>query len=127
MKLLLDECLSFRLMQALVDNGLDVVHVADLELLGATDARVLDTAIEQGRTLVSADTDFGALMALTNADKPSMVVVRGFPSGERMIEAIANGAIYLEENGYGVRSHAILTVTPDHARLRTLPIFPDTQ
>jgi hypothetical protein len=64
MKFLVDESLSTRVAELLQANGHDAVHVADLGLLGAIDPIVMQTAADAGRVLVTADTDFGELLAL---------------------------------------------------------------
>lgn len=76
MRLLLDNNLSPRLVDALSAAGWDVVHVASLGLRAAPDRTVLETARRDGRFLVSADTDFGALLASSHATGPSVVLVR---------------------------------------------------
>jgi len=38
--------------------------ISDLDLLGAIDGQVLAPASESGRTLIRADTDFGALLSV---------------------------------------------------------------
>lgn len=64
MRLLLDESLSSSIARPLSEEGYDVVHVGDLGLLGAADDAVMQAALEQARVLISADTDFGELLAL---------------------------------------------------------------
>lgn len=49
---------------------------ADLGLTSATDEVVLAQAVADERVLVSADTDFGTLLARSGADKPSVVLIR---------------------------------------------------
>jgi predicted nuclease of predicted toxin-antitoxin system len=58
-RLLLDECLSTRLAPLLIEAGHDVIHVSDRDLAGRVDEEVLAAARDDGRVLVSADTDFG--------------------------------------------------------------------
>jgi predicted nuclease of predicted toxin-antitoxin system len=58
MKLLFDENLSFRLVQALNDIYPDSTHVRQLGLLGADDLHIWNFAAEHGFLLVSKDTDF---------------------------------------------------------------------
>lgn len=58
-----DECLSNRFAQLFAQAGHDVVQVSDRELLGSTDEEVMACAVRENRVLVSADTDFGELLA----------------------------------------------------------------
>ena len=76
MRLLLDESLSARSAPLLPQAGHDVVHAADLDLLGEPDDVVLSAAPAEGRTVVTADTDFGALLALSRAPAPSVLLLR---------------------------------------------------
>lgn len=56
MKFLLDEDLSPKVAEILrVDDGLDVIHVRDRRLLGASDAIVLQRAYDEDRILVTAN------------------------------------------------------------------------
>ena len=63
MRLLLDNNLSPRLVDVLAKEGWDVVHVGALGLRAANDRVVLEAVRDDGRILISADTDFGTLLA----------------------------------------------------------------
>lgn len=76
MRLLLDECVHPRVADLLGDAGHDVSTIASLGLHGATDPRVLEVAVDQGRILVTLDTDFGELLVRTGAGRPSVILVR---------------------------------------------------
>jgi predicted nuclease of predicted toxin-antitoxin system len=54
-KLLLDENLSPAVAVKLRQSGLDVVHIRDRGLIGATDPEVLDAAYREDRILVTAN------------------------------------------------------------------------
>jgi len=76
MRLLLDNNLSSRLVELLTLQGWDVAHVRALGLRAAKDEAVLEAARNDGRVLVSADTDFGALLAASHDPGPSIVLLR---------------------------------------------------
>ena len=65
MRFLVDENLSPRLADHLRAAGHDVVHVRELGLTSAADAAILEVARTQNRVIVSADTDFGTMLAGT--------------------------------------------------------------
>jgi len=75
-RLLLDANLSPRVAESLRTAGFDAVHVADLDLVTATDDEIFDRAASDGLVVVTADSDFGALLALRRAKSPSVVHLR---------------------------------------------------
>jgi predicted nuclease of predicted toxin-antitoxin system len=84
MRFLIDECLSPEVGEVLIEHGHDVVHVRDLGMQQATDREVLDRARDERRILVSADTDFGAVLAQLGAAQPSVVVFRRALAADRV-------------------------------------------
>jgi predicted nuclease of predicted toxin-antitoxin system len=74
-KFLVDENLSPLVATGLRDAGHDAAHVRDVGLRTAGDTAVLEFARENGY-VVSADTDFGTLLAATGASTPSVVLIR---------------------------------------------------
>jgi predicted nuclease of predicted toxin-antitoxin system len=76
MKFLLDENLSPKLAELLHAAGHDAVHVRDIGLSSATDEQVIAAATAADRVLISADTDFGTLLARSHAGRPSFVLIR---------------------------------------------------
>lgn len=76
MRFLVDENLPQRLADLLNKVGHDAVHVRDLEAAGSSDAYVISLALEDDRVIISADTNFGALLAHNRATKPSVILVR---------------------------------------------------
>lgn len=119
MKLLVDESLASRVASLLVDAGHDAIHVADRNLLGASDETVLATAHQEDRVVVTADTDFGTLLALSADPKPSVILLRR-PGrrAEQRTEAIVAAITAV---GDVVDDGALVVVEPTRVRVRMLP------
>lgn len=120
MRLLIDECLSARLRDMLTKAGHDVVHAADLDLLGAPDTQVMAAAVEHDRVLVSADTDFGELLAKGGAALPSVVLLR---RPDKTPESQADVLIAnLPAVEVDLAAGAIVVMLTDRLRIRHLPV-----
>jgi predicted nuclease of predicted toxin-antitoxin system len=75
-RLLVDESISPRVAALLTAAGHEALHLGEVGLLGAPDELVMAASLETGRVLVSADTDFGDLLALGRHIGPSVVILR---------------------------------------------------
>lgn len=64
MKFLIDAQLPPALCAWLRERGHEAIHVADIAMLGASDAMIADRAETEGEILVSKDEDFVALRLL---------------------------------------------------------------
>ncbi|MGE3267809.1 MAG: DUF5615 family PIN-like protein [Chloroflexota bacterium] len=76
MRLLVDNALSPAIAKGLREHGHDAVHVRDHEMQAAPDSAILERADLERRIVVSADTDFGTLLAIPGKQTPSMILFR---------------------------------------------------
>jgi predicted nuclease of predicted toxin-antitoxin system len=121
-KLLIDENLPPRLADLLTDAGHDAVHVRDLDAAGASDPQLIDLALADGRTIVSADTDFGALLVSTGAIAPSVVLVREVV-GRQPPELASLLTTCIEQLEAQLTVGAMVALTTTGARVRRLPLL----
>lgn len=121
MKLLLDANLSPEVGRRLKEAGHDAIHVADIGLLTATDPVILQAAAKEERVLLTADSDFGALLALGSLASPSVLLLRS-ADHLRPAEQAELIAINLPSISAELARGAIASLTRDRLRVRELPI-----
>ncbi|MCZ7418634.1 MULTISPECIES: DUF5615 family PIN-like protein [unclassified Micromonospora] len=122
MKFLIDNNLSPAVAAGLRAQGHDAEHLRDYGLAAAPDEIVLDRARQEQRVLISADTDFGTLLASSGAGEPSVLLVRRI-SGRRSTQIVAILVANLAAVADDLASGAIVVVGEDWLRVRPLPIL----
>ena len=120
MRLLIDNALSPVVSQILSDLGHACVHVRDRGLGSAPDGEILSLADTENRTIVSADTDFGAILAIRNKQTPSFILLRK-TQGLRPAEVAEQVSGLLIRYQQELERGCVLTVGDARARIRTLP------
>lgn len=121
MKFLIDNALSSQIAIGLVQTGYDAIHVRDLNMGTSPDIDIFNIAIVQQRTIISADTDFGTLLALRSERFPSVILFRRgishVPQTQLSILLLnlPNIAALLEQG-------SIIIFDKNRIRTRTLPI-----
>jgi predicted nuclease of predicted toxin-antitoxin system len=122
MRFLIDNALSPVVAEGLRQEDHDAIHVRDLGLAAADDGTIFEHADRDQRVIVSADTDFGTILALRNAARPSVILFRGAtprnPIGQVKL-LLAN----LREIAPSVERGAVVVLEPQRIRIRTLPMI----
>jgi predicted nuclease of predicted toxin-antitoxin system len=118
---LINNALSPRVAAGLRAAGNDAVHVLDYQMHTATDEAIFDRATLESRVIVSADTDFGGLLAVREATVPSVVLFRG-ASPKRADEQVALILTSLAAIETALQRGAIVVLERHRLRLRELPI-----
>ena len=120
MNLLIDEALQDAVAHRLADEGHDTSHVRVLGLAGCTDDEVMALALAEDRVLVTTDTDFGTILALTGAAGPSVVLLRGI--GDSTPERVAALLAVLPRVEDELSQGAVVVIEEDRYRIRHIPI-----
>jgi len=121
MKLLIDNALSPTLADLLQQAGHDAIRVRSIGLQHADDDAIFDRAAVEGRILLTADADFGTLLAVRSSRHPSVIQFRG--EGSRKPDALARTLLAnLLQLVDSLENGCIVTFEPARVRVRLLPI-----
>lgn len=122
MKFLVDNPISPLVAEALRRDGHDAVHVRDYGLQAAPDAMIFERALREDRIVITADTDFGLLLARQQMRRPSVILFHhSFPhrpqqQAKVLLRNLAGLAPALEQG-------SLIVLEARRVRIRTLPIL----
>jgi predicted nuclease of predicted toxin-antitoxin system len=118
---LLDQGLPRSAVKFLLDSGMEAEHVGVLGLANASDNRILSVGRERGAVIVTLDSDFHSILALSNASTPSVIRIRieGL-KGEALAKIIIDvSAVAHDDLAVG----AAVTVTERRIAVKRLPLI----
>lgn len=125
MKLLVDMNLSPKWARFLAAAGYEAVHWSVLGAGNAPDSEIMACAREGNFVVLTCDLDFGAILAITQGEKPSVVQLRvdnlaWDVIGKRVVDALRQVRDELD-------SGALVTIEPERMRMRILPLKTTTR
>jgi len=121
MKLLIDMNLSPRWAQRLTDSGFECAHWSSIGADNAPDSEIMSYAASHDYVVLTHDLDFGAILAVTHGEKPSVVQIRSEELSPDKIGALVVAA--LQQTQTELEAGALLSIDTHRIRLRLLPLL----
>jgi predicted nuclease of predicted toxin-antitoxin system len=120
MRILIDMNLSPSWIEYLSEEGFEAKHWSDIGNPAASDTIIFQWAQKNGFIVFTHDLDFGAILAATKAEGPSVIQVR---TQDTMPQKLSQKVIkVLNEYQEVLEKGALLTIDEIKARIRVLPI-----
>jgi predicted nuclease of predicted toxin-antitoxin system len=120
MKLILDEGMPLRAAAMLRQAQVDAWHVLEVGMQGASDQAILDRARLDGAMIATLDADFHQILAITGADRPSVIRVRiECLQAQQLAELLLN---LLQRIGEDLSTGVAVSIDRKQIRLRRLPL-----
>jgi predicted nuclease of predicted toxin-antitoxin system len=121
-RFLIDECLPPSMARLLRAAGHDCAHVYELSLGGQPDEQIMALADRENRILISADTDFGELLANAPVLAPSVILVRRADKRASSLAAVV--LANLGQVADDLTAGALIVISDTRIRTRRLPVKP---
>jgi predicted nuclease of predicted toxin-antitoxin system len=120
MKFLVDLALSPKTVKALRDRGYEAARVNELGMAKSKDSEIVEYAAKNDLIVITADLDFGDILAFTGYKKPSVIIFRLKEPSVDLINSLLLSAIPRITDSLDKGS---IVVSEDYQiRIRELPV-----
>jgi predicted nuclease of predicted toxin-antitoxin system len=119
-RIIVDMNLPPRWVPVLQAEGWETVHWSSIGAAGAADAEILKYAKDAGYLVMTHDLDFGAILAATEGNAPSVVQVRTQDVFPEAVGRLVIAAIRQFENQ--IEKGVLISVDESRSRARLLPL-----
>ena len=120
MNFLADMCVDVRIVQWLLEQGHDAIHLREQGLHRMPNGEIFDKAIYEDRIVITFDLDFAEIASLTKGKKVSVILFR--LRNTRSYHVIERLSVVLKESLNALQKGAIVVVEESRHRVRYLPI-----
>ena len=120
MKLLVDMNLSPKWVDYFASKNIEAVHWSVIGAVDSPDLEIMEYARNHNYTVFTHDLDFGAILAVTNAGKPSVIQIR---MGTIIPDNAAAFVLSAMENlAADIENGALVTIDLRKTRVSLLPL-----
>ena len=106
--------------EVLVEAGHEATHWSTVSEAGAPDAELLRWAGARGYVVLTNDLDFGAILAATGAEGPSVLQIRTQALSPRLLRDVLLSALARFEKE--LLTGSLVSVDESRSRARVLPL-----
>lgn len=120
MKFLIDENMPPSLANKLKSIGYEARHVIEIGYQSTPDFKIAELAALTGEIIITHDTDFGTILALSNSEKPSVILFRWqIISLNTVFQFLEKHLLVLEND---LNQGCLVAVDDNKMRIRLLPL-----
>jgi len=120
MKFLVDMPISPKTVDFLKNMGYEAVRVSELGMAKSKDREILNYAVKNEMVVLTADLDFGDILAYTHSNKPSTIIFRLHDPSPQHVNSLLSSNLYrIKED---LLKGAIVIIEDTRIRIRNLPI-----